>query len=114
MQSDLATLLTAFDAGNSTEQAKILLSAESFELMAKADQRPFAVRSSPYGVEVERTGASFASWYQIFPRSQSGDPHRHGTFDDVISRLPAIKDMGFFSLLPTHSSDRDDKPQGSQ
>ena len=39
--------------------------------------------------------AEFASWYELFPRSQSGDPQRHGTFDDVVRRLPAIRDMGF-------------------
>ena len=27
----------------------------------------------------------------MFPRSQSGDPSRHGTFDDVIGRLPYVR-----------------------
>ena len=44
---------------------------------------------------LERRTAEFASWYELFPRSQSGDPNRHGTFDDVVRRLPAIRDMGF-------------------
>ena len=43
----------------------------------------------------ERRTAEFASWYELFPRSQSGDPHRHGMLDDVVRRLPAIRDMGF-------------------
>ena len=55
-------------------------------------------------VEVERPQAEFASWYELFPRSQSGDPARHGTFDDVIARLPDIRQMGFDVLYfpPIH------------
>jgi starch synthase (maltosyl-transferring) len=72
--------------------------------MALADRRPFTSHSRTYGVESERGEAAFASWYQIFPRSQSGDPNRHGTFEDVIARLPAIRDMGFDVLYfpPIH------------
>ena len=33
---------------------------------------------------VDRPAAAFAAWYELFPRSQSDDPKRHGTFDDVI------------------------------
>ncbi len=38
------------------------------------------------------------------PRSQSGDVNRHGTFDDVIARLPDIREMGFDVLYfpPIH------------
>ena len=45
-----------------------------------------------------------ASWYELFPRSQTGDPRRHGTFADVIERLPRIRDMGFDVLYfpPIH------------
>ena len=40
----------------------------------------------------------------MFPRSASDDPHRHGTFDDVIAHLPRIRDMGFDVLYfpPIH------------
>jgi starch synthase (maltosyl-transferring) len=40
----------------------------------------------------------------MFPRSQSGDVRRHGTFDDVIERLPYVRDMGFDILYfaPIH------------
>jgi starch synthase (maltosyl-transferring) len=55
-------------------------------------------------LDAERLGASFASWYEIFPRSQSGDPNRHGTFQDVIGQLPRIAAMGFDVLYfpPIH------------
>src|SRR3546814_17666098 len=38
------------------------------------------------------------------PRSQSGDPGRHGTFDDVMARLPYVRDLGFdvLYLPPIH------------
>jgi starch synthase (maltosyl-transferring) len=49
----------------------------------------------PIPVWAERTGAGFASWYEIFPRSMSDDPARHGTFVDVERHLPRIAGMGF-------------------
>jgi starch synthase (maltosyl-transferring) len=55
-------------------------------------------------VEAERLAARFSSWYELFPRSQTGDPARHGTFDDVVRRLPQIRAMGFDTLYfpPIH------------
>ena len=49
----------------------VLLSPEAVTLMSEADPRPFAVRTAPLSVQAERTGARFASWYQIFPRSRA-------------------------------------------
>jgi starch synthase (maltosyl-transferring) len=53
---------------------------------------------------VDREAAGFSAWYELMPRSQSGDPARHGTFDDVIGRLPDIREMGFDVLYfpPIH------------
>jgi starch synthase (maltosyl-transferring) len=55
-------------------------------------------------VWVDRPRAGFSAWYELMPRSQSGDPARHGTFDDVIARLPYIRDLGFDVLYmpPIH------------
>ena len=55
-------------------------------------------------IEVERPQAGFSSWYELFPRSASQDPNRHGTFDDVIRLLPSIRAMGFdvLYLPPIH------------
>jgi starch synthase (maltosyl-transferring) len=83
----------------------VLLDAGTAEIVAQADHRPFLVHYEPMiPVDAERDAAAFASWYELFPRSQSGDPGRHGTFDDVIARLPAIRDMGFDVLYfpPIH------------
>lgn len=55
-------------------------------------------------VWVDREAAGFSAWYELMPRSQSGDVNRHGTFDDVIKRLPDIREMGFDVLYfpPIH------------
>jgi starch synthase (maltosyl-transferring) len=45
--------------------------------------------------------ARFSAWYELFPRSQSGDPNRHGTFEDVTGRLPFVRDLGFDVLYFT-------------
>ena len=104
VKEELGGLLKALSGEDAAKQTDRLLSAKTVALMERADRRPFSIRSQVFKVEAERTAAAFASWYQIFPRSQSGDPDRHGTFDDVIGRLPAIKEMGFDVLYfpPIH------------
>jgi starch synthase (maltosyl-transferring) len=87
------------------EQCERLLHADTAALMARADARPFAVRlAPPCPLDADRLAARFASWYEIFPRSMSDDPARHGTFRDVIRHLPRIRDMGFDVLYfpPIH------------
>jgi starch synthase (maltosyl-transferring) len=55
-------------------------------------------------VQVDRVAARYAAWYELFPRSMSDDPSRHGTWDDVIRKLPYVRDMGFDVLYfpPIH------------
>ena len=56
-----------------------------------------------HAVWVDRERARFSTWYELFPRS-AGAAERHGTFDDVIARLPYIARMGFdvLYLPPIH------------
>ena len=100
----LRKLVGDLEQASESRRIELLLAHDTSELMEKADRRPFRLRSHIIPLDAERLGASFASWYQIFPRSQSGDPNRHGTFDDVISRLPAIRELGFDVLYfpPIH------------
>jgi starch synthase (maltosyl-transferring) len=100
----LSPVAQAFDAGDNATRVALLLSADVAAAMAKADRRPFAVRSAVFPVDADRAEARFASWYEIFPRSMSGDPKRHGTFADVERHLPRIRDMGFDVLYfpPIH------------
>jgi starch synthase (maltosyl-transferring) len=55
-------------------------------------------------ITVDPGRAAFAAWYEMFPRSQSGDPKRHGTFADAERQLPRIAQLGFdvVYLPPIH------------
>jgi len=55
-------------------------------------------------VEADRERARFGAWYEMFPRSTSSEPGRHGTFRDCIERLPYVAEMGFdiLYLSPIH------------
>ena len=84
-----------------TEQVALFLHSRSAQLMAEADHRAYLSVSAEFPMDVERELAEFASWYELFPRSITDDPKRHGTFNDVHSRLPMIQDMGFDVLYFT-------------
>ena len=103
----LAGALRAGLKGRKTDDAlrEALLSPELAGLMQEADDRPFKVElDHPIPIQAERTAAGFASWYEVFPRSMSDDPARHGTFRDVVRHLPRVKRMGFDVLYfpPIH------------
>jgi starch synthase (maltosyl-transferring) len=61
-------------------------------------------RSPLYELLVDRPEASFAAWYELFPRSQGTQPGVHGTFADAARRLPEIAALGFdvIYLPPIH------------
>jgi starch synthase (maltosyl-transferring) len=86
------------------EQVALFLHQRSADLMALVDHRAYLSLSPEYPVDVERELAQFASWYELFPRSITDSPARHGTFNDVHSRLAMIQDMGFDVLYfpPIH------------
>ncbi len=82
----------------------LMLAAELQQAMANADDRIFNAVSDTIEVDSERRAAGFSSWYELFPRSMGPDAATHGTFLDVLPRLPAIRSMGFDTLylLPIH------------
>jgi starch synthase (maltosyl-transferring) len=86
-------------------KVKIGLSARIQELMAAYGERRFASR---YGKELrvmaEPVLARFSAWYEMFPRSASPVPGRHGTFKDCEALLPKVAAMGFDILYfpPIH------------
>ncbi|HTW61749.1 MAG TPA: alpha-1,4-glucan--maltose-1-phosphate maltosyltransferase [Terracidiphilus sp.] len=55
-------------------------------------------------VWADRERACFSSWYEMFPRSASPVPGKHGTFADVELQLREIAGMGFdiLYLPPIH------------
>lgn len=97
VQSRLATLST-------DDQVAVFLDPTTARLMGEAEHRSYLTRSPDFPLDVDRPAALFASWYELFPRSITDDPQRHGTFNDVHERLPMIRDMGFDVLYfpPIH------------
>ncbi len=55
-------------------------------------------------VVVDRARARYSSWYEMFPRSSSSVPGKHGTFKDVEDRMAYVAAMGFDVLYfpPIH------------
>jgi starch synthase (maltosyl-transferring) len=103
-KAGLASILARLEGASEDDQFALFTEEATEAAMRAADPRPFAFRSPEQPVDAERIAARFSSWYEMFPRSQSGDPNRHGTFDDVIGRLPYVRDMGFDTLYfpPIH------------
>jgi starch synthase (maltosyl-transferring) len=105
-----AARLTAWAAalrvpGEPAARAALALDAELGATAARWPDRRFATR---YGreltVRVERTRASYSTWYEMFPRSAADTPGRHGTFADCEKRLAYVAEMGFdvLYLPPIH------------
>jgi starch synthase (maltosyl-transferring) len=84
------------------------LRVDGAELHALADRYPDREQETAYepelSVVVDRERGRFSSWYELFPRSASPDPARHGTLRDVIARLPYVAELGFdvLYLPPIH------------
>lgn len=90
---------------NDVEQLALLSSDAVSALMKRAAVRTnWSEYDRVLEVFVDRKLAAIGAWYELFPRSQTDDPTRHGTFDDVIRRLPYIRDLGFDVLYfpPIH------------
>ncbi len=100
----LAQVVRSLSQHDADAQRQALLSPKVAGLMAGADDRPLAAMLDPVPVQAERVEAGFAAWYEVFPRSMSDDPARHGTFADVERHLPRVRDMGFDVLYfpPIH------------
>jgi len=103
IKTALSTILESWHALPEADRIALLLAPETADAMAAADSHLHLVRSSTRRIEVERKRAGFASWYELFPRSQ-GKKGQHGTLRDVIAQLPRIKAMGFdvLYLTPIH------------
>jgi len=104
--SGFQSLLKALDQAKGDAAKLACLTADAAqELFARAGPRAnFTGYSKVLAVWVDRKRAAFSAWYEMFPRSQSGDAKRHGTFDDVIARLSYVRELGFDVLYfpPIH------------
>ncbi|MFD5929077.1 maltotransferase domain-containing protein, partial [Streptomyces griseoaurantiacus] len=104
-------LRTAVDALRDTarpvaSRLAAALTPEVDRVLARRPLRDPVSASEELELRVERERALFGSWYEFFPRSESGqlDPSVHGTFRTAAERLPAIAEMGFdvVYLPPIH------------
>ena len=89
----------------SADSVAAALAEELTELMQRYPDRTFAASlEKEREVVVDRKKALFSAWYELFPRSCSPEPGRHGTFSDCLPLLPEIADMGFdvLYLPPPH------------
>ena len=107
---DEAMLLRQWDsrlreAQDKPDGANIALEEKLLGIMQRYPVRRFASRyEKQLTVVVDREKACFSAWYEVFPRSCSPQPGRHGTFRDCETWLPYIASMGFdvVYLPPIH------------
>lgn len=101
----LKALLAHISKLSEEDRLDFLISDEVAEIATLVDPRGFAVRLDwDQTIDAEPADARFSSWYELFPRSITDYARRHGTFRDVIGRLPAVREMGFDVLYfpPIH------------
>jgi starch synthase (maltosyl-transferring) len=60
-----------------------------------ADRSLSTVAEPSHPVSVDRDRATFAAWYEFFPRSAEGKPDSGSTFRDCLGRIDDAKAMGF-------------------
>jgi len=77
-------------------QAAMALDVDLLRLVQAHPDRDHATQyDKRLSVIVDREKARFSTWYELFPRSCSGESQRHGTFRDCEGWLPYIASMGF-------------------
>jgi starch synthase (maltosyl-transferring) len=87
------------------DRLDLAMSETSIELARRYPDRSTATTAGGrWPVVVDREKAVFSTWYELFPRSWSGEAGAHGTFADVERHLGYVADMGFdvLYLPPIH------------
>jgi starch synthase (maltosyl-transferring) len=91
----LAAWATKLRSGDSTTVELALQD----ELLAMVRRYPDPALETWYERELEivvdRERAGFSAWYELFPRSWSTTPGKHGTLRDVAKRMDYVAEMGF-------------------
>ena len=101
---EIASSLTRM-AGEKRQYYEYPLTTEMEQLISSYPDHGFAsTPNKELQIRVDRERARYSSWYELFPRSASSDPTRHGTLRDVETLLPEIASMGFdiVYLPPIH------------
>ena len=92
-------------ATDPAELKRLGLSEDTAALVSRhPDRRAASTYDKELAIVVDRERARYSTWYEMFPRSASTQPGRHGTFRDCEARLPYIAGMGFdvLYLPPIH------------
>ncbi len=87
------------------EKIRIALDERLAAIVARApDLAPATTYPRRLALVVDPARARFSTWYELFPRSTSGEPGRHGTFRDTEARLEYVAALGFdvLYLPPIH------------
>lgn len=101
----LGEIISAFGKLKGTEIIDFLGSKSRRRFLLASMERKYEASSDrTYEIVVDPQIASFSSWYELFPRSQSSVAGKSGTFSDCEKRLPDIASMGFnvLYLTPIH------------
>lgn len=98
-------VIERFVADDVNRAAEALVSEEMRSIMSGYfDERSAYRYPKELEVIVERRKALFSTWYELFPRSCSDQPGKHGAFRDVERWIPRLAEMGFdvLYLPPIH------------
>jgi len=101
----LAAAMRVGTGRSEEEAARTALDQDLSDRMARLpDRSGAAALDREIAIVVDRERARFGAWYELFPRSCSPEPGKHGTFRDVENRLPYVAAMGFdvLYLPPIH------------
>ncbi|MFL5560914.1 MAG: alpha-1,4-glucan--maltose-1-phosphate maltosyltransferase [Gemmatimonadaceae bacterium] len=92
-----AAALTLRDESATPASRQTVATSDALRRSVDANYQPDDLTTFAYPLEVvvDRARAGFASWYELFPRSQSPVPGKHGTFADTIAQLPRLAELGF-------------------
>ncbi|MFN3530497.1 MAG: alpha-1,4-glucan--maltose-1-phosphate maltosyltransferase [Bacteroidia bacterium] len=82
----------------------LVLDGSFVPVFLKYPARENPTQSTALPLWVDREKAVFSAWYELFPRSTSAKPGKHGTFKDTIRLLPRLQDLGMDTLYlpPIH------------
>ncbi len=92
-------------AGDPARLMALAAGESALGLMARLGSREDEARYLPdLAIVVDRERARFGAWYELFIRSQTGEPGTSGTFRSAEGRLDEIRRLGFdvIYLAPIH------------
>jgi len=83
------------DEKRADEAGQMAMSFRFTEWLNRYPDMSLSARTADFGIISYSKNVEFSSWYTMFPRSAADKAGSHGTFQDVISLLPRIANMGF-------------------